>query len=104
MTYFNPNNFTVAVKETGADVYLDSVYLGRFVQDSVVDVGKNSEFTVPLSGSITMTTFFKLDLKDIHKREVTVRADGSTRVGKAGLFITKKIAYSGRHRLSQLKF
>jgi hypothetical protein len=80
------------------------VFLGRFVQDSLVDVGKNADFTVPLSGTIPLTTFFQLDMKDIHKREVSIRADGSTKVGKAGIFIIKKIDYQGRHRLSQIKF
>jgi LEA14-like dessication related protein len=103
MTYFNPNNFSVSVKETGAKVYIDSVFLGDFVQDTTIAVGENTDFTIPLSGTITITTFFKMNLKDIHKRAVLIQADGSTKVGKAGIFITKKIRYEGRHRLSQLR-
>ncbi len=103
MTYYNPNNFSVSVKETGAKVYLDSVFLGTFVQDTTIAVASKSDFTVPLSGSISLSTFLQMDLKDIHKREVLIQANGDTKVGKAGIFITKKIVYSGRHRLNQLK-
>ena len=42
--YFNPNNFGVTVKEAAADVYLDSVYLGKFVQDSTIGVRKMQNF------------------------------------------------------------
>jgi LEA14-like dessication related protein len=103
MTYFNPNNFSVTVKETAVKVYLDSVFLGDFIQDTTVAVASNADFTVPLSGTIPMATFFQLNVKDIHKRQVLVQANGSTKVGKAGIFLTKKIVYEGKHRLSQLK-
>lgn len=103
MAYYNPNGFSVSVKETGAKVYLDSVYLGNFEQDTTIVVNEKSAFTVPLSGTIPLETFFKLNMKDIHKRQVLIRADGSTKVGKAGLYITKAITYQGWHRLGQLK-
>lgn len=103
MTYYNPNNFAVSVKETAVKVYLDEVYLGEFAQDTVIAVNKKSEFTAPLSGQISMATFLKLDLQDIHKREVSILAEGTTKVGKAGFFITEKVHYEGRHRLSQFR-
>lgn len=99
MTYHNPNNFTVTVKETAVKVYLDSVVLGDFIQDTSIRVGENTDFTVPLSGTIPLRVFLKLNLKNIHKRAVRVTAEGETRIGKAGVFVTKKIAYSGEHRL-----
>jgi LEA14-like dessication related protein len=104
ITYYNPNDFTVAVKETGADVYLDGVLLGRFAQDSAIQVGRRAPFTVQLGGTIPVTTFFQLDMREIHRREVLVRATGTTRVGKAGLYITRPIDYEGRHRLDQIRF
>ena len=103
LTYFNPNNFSVTVKETGADVYLDSMMLGRLVQDSIVEVGKKNNFTIPLSGKIPLQAFLRMNLKDIHRREILLRADGSTRVGKAGIFISQKVKYAGRHRLDQIR-
>lgn len=103
MTFHNPNNFSVTVKETGADVYIDSVFLGKFSQDTAVAVSQKADFTIPLSGSIPLTTFLKMDMKNIDKREVLIRADGSTKLGKAGIFISKDIQYRGRHRLSDVK-
>jgi LEA14-like dessication related protein len=101
MAYFNPNEFSVTVKETAAKVYLDSAYLGEFKQDSLVEVKENDEFVVTLSGSLPVTTFFQMNLKDLLKRQVLIHAEGATKVGKAGVFITKKINYQGRHRLDE---
>ena len=104
MGYFNPNNFSVTVKETAANLYLDATFLGHFVQDGPVDVRSNGDFRIVLTGAIPVSTFLKLNLKDVHKREVAIRAEGNTQVGKAGVFINRKIAYEGRHRLDRIPF
>ena len=100
MTYFNPNDFSVTVKETAAKVYLDSVYLGEFRQDSLIEVKKKAEFVVPLSGTLPLTAFLGMNIKDLLKRQALVSAEGVTKIGKAGVYITRKINYQGRHRLN----
>ena len=102
-TYFNPNNFGVAVKEAEADVYIDSVYIGKFLQDSSVQVQKNADFSVPFSGKISLATALKIDLKDIGNRDILLRAQGSVKVGKAGIFVNKPFTYQGKHRLEDLQ-
>ncbi|HVK98083.1 MAG TPA: LEA type 2 family protein [Flavisolibacter sp.] len=103
VTYFNPNNFGVTVKETDADVYIDSVYLGKFAQDSLITVGKNAAFSIPISGTIPLGTFLKLNLQDISNRQVLLKAAGSTKIGKGGIYITKSIEYEGKHRLNEIR-
>lgn len=103
VTYFNPNNFSMSVKETGADVYLDNVYVGRFAQDTTVTVGNAQEFSIPLSGTVSVDKLLQLDIQNIGSRDVDVRAEGSTKVGKAGVFITKPFSYEGKHRLDEVK-
>jgi LEA14-like dessication related protein len=104
VTYYNPNNFGVTVKEAEADVYMDSVYLGKFVQDSSVQVVKNSEFSLPLSGTIELQTALKLDLRSLGERDILLKADGNVKVGKAGIFVNKAFHYQGKHRLDEIKF
>jgi LEA14-like dessication related protein len=104
VTYYNPNNFGVTVKEAAADVYLDSVYLGKFAQDSVIGVGKNAEFSIPLSGAVSLQTVLNLNLQELAQREVLVKANGNVKVGKAGIFITKAFAYQRKHRLQDISF
>jgi len=102
--YFNPNNFGVTVKEAAADVYLDTVYLGKFVQDSVIGVKKNAEFSIPLSGAVSLQTVLSLNFQELSQREVVLKANGSVKVGKAGIFITKAFTYQGKHRIQDISF
>ena len=104
VNYFNPNDFGVTVKEAAADVYLDSVYLGKFQQDSAIGVKKDAEFSIPLSGAVSLQTVLGLDLRDLSKRDVLLKANGSVKVGKAGIFITKPFSYQGKHRLDDITF
>jgi LEA14-like dessication related protein len=104
VTYFNPNNFGVTVKEAAAEVYLDSVYLGKFVQDSTIGVGKNAEFSIPLSGSVSLQTVLGLNFQQLSQRDVLIRANGHVKVGKAGIFISKPFTYQGKHRLDEISF
>jgi LEA14-like dessication related protein len=100
VVYHNPNNFGVSVKEAEAEVFIDSVSMGIFRQDSSVSVQRNAEFSIPLSGSITLKQAAKLNLETLPFREVLIRADGNVKVGKAGIFITKPFNYQGKHKLS----
>lgn len=99
ITYYNQNNFGVSVKEPVADVVLDSIPIGQFRQDSGISVSRSSEFSIPLTGTITLETLRKFDLGSLPFKEVPVRATGSVRVGKGGIFVTRPVEYSGRHRL-----
>lgn len=99
VTYYNPNNFSVSVKEAVADFYIDSVYMGKFVQDQAIDVNKNAEFSIPLSGSVPLATALKLKVNDLGNRSLLIQANGSVRIGKGGVYINRPFTYSGQHKI-----
>jgi LEA14-like dessication related protein len=99
VTYYNPNSFGVTVKDAVADVYIDTLYLGKFTQDSSVEVRKVSVFSVPFTGSISLKTALNLKVEDLTNKEVLLKADGAVKVGKGGIFINKPIHYQGKHSL-----
>jgi len=99
-TYFNPNRFGVTVKEAVIDVYVDSVYLGKFRQVAAVEVNRNSEFSIPLEGAIGVQKALEFDLPRLLGKTVSLKADGSVKVGKVGVFVTKAIRYEGRETIS----
>ena len=101
VSFFNPNNFGVTVKDAVADIYMDSVFLGKFSQDSLIYVNRKADFSIPLSGKISLGTALKLDLRNIGERKVFIKADGTARVGKAGIFVNKDFDYEGSHGLSE---
>lgn len=98
-TYFNPNSFGVAVKEAAFDVYIDSIFLGKFTQPQEIVVQKNAFFSIPMEGKISLEKALQFNIPNLIGKEVSVRADGIVRLGKAGVFITKNVDYRGRHKL-----
>lgn len=103
VTYYNPNNFGVTVKEAEADIYLDSTYLGKFIQDSAVRVTKEAEFSIPFTGAISLRTALNLDLESMSRKNVLLKAEGSAKVGKAGIYVSTPIHYQGWHKLDEIK-
>ena len=103
VTYYNPNGFGVTFKEAEADIYLDSTYLGKFIQDSSINVNREAEFSIPFSGTISMRTALNLDLESLSRRDVLLKAEGSAKVGKAGIYLNTPIHYQGKHRLEEIK-
>ena len=103
VTYYNPNNFNVNVKEAVADVYIDSIYMGSFTQEVVVNVQKNKEFSIPFLGEVPLKKVLQLNLQELKNKNILLQANGSVKVGKAGIYITKPIEYSGRHKLDEVR-
>ena len=101
VTYYNPNKFGVTVKEAAIDVYIDSTYLGKFVQPQSVAVQNKADFVIPMEGTIGLDKALQFNIPALIGKEVFIQAKGAVKVGKAGVFITKDINYSGRHVLDK---
>jgi len=103
VTYFNPNDFGVTVKEAEADIYIDSTYMGKFVQDTAIEVRRQSDFTIPFSGTIPLRKAMELNLESLPQRDILLKADGNVKVGKAGIYVSRPIHYQGLHRLDEIQ-
>ena len=102
LRFLNPNDFRVNAKEAVVTIEIDGVSLGQFVQDSSVSIDKNKEFIVPFTGTIPMGRLLELNYRNLGERELNVRAKGSVKLGKAGVFVTRDIDYEGKHKLSEV--
>ena len=99
-TLHNPNTFGVTVKESAVDVYVDSVFVGNFKQTQQIAVKSEADFSIPLEGKIPMTRAISMNLPGLIGKEVLVRADGSVKVGKGGVYVTKEFSFEGRQLLT----
>jgi LEA14-like dessication related protein len=99
-TLHNPNGFGVTIKESALNIYIDSVFVGNFIQTIQISVKSESDFSIPLEGKIPISRALSMNLPRLIGKEVLVRADGSVRVGKGGVYITKEFNYEGRQRLT----
>jgi LEA14-like dessication related protein len=84
MVYYNPNNFGVQVAEARGDVFVDSVFLGRFGLAETVQVNRNAEFVIPAVLKLDMIGVIKNHRDLFKKKEALIRIDGIARIKKAG--------------------
>jgi LEA14-like dessication related protein len=97
LVYYNPNNFAVDLKKVDCEIKLDNNYVGRFVLDTLMHIPKKADFAIPAQMEVDMRNIFKNAFDVLFNKEVTVGAKGTTRVGKAGVFVTVPFNYEGKH-------
>jgi LEA14-like dessication related protein len=100
LVYFNPNNFSVDLRNVNCDVYINHNYLGKYILDTTMHIAKRSEFFIPSSMNVDMKNIFKNVLGTFLSSQVLVELKGSTRVGKSGVFITVPFNYSAMDKFS----
>ena len=100
LIYFNPNNFGVELRNVTCDVYINHNYLGKYVLDTLMHIPKRSEFFIPSGMQVDMKNIFKNAFGALFSNEVLVELKGSTRLGKAGIFITVPFNYSAMQKFS----
>ena len=99
LVYYNPNSFGVNLKNVNCDIFIDTTYVGRFELDTMMHIDKTSEFSLPASFDVNMNNLLKSSVNLLFN-EVTIRAKGTTRVGKGGIFVNVPIDYSGKQKLN----
>ncbi len=100
LVYFNPNNYGVNLKNVDCDVFVQHNFLGRYVLDTTMHIAKRSEFAIPSRMQIDMKNLMKNTLTSFFSTELLVEVKGTTRVGKAGIYITVPFSYSGWHKFN----
>jgi LEA14-like dessication related protein len=100
LVYYNPNNFGMELRRSELDIYIDSTFLGHSSQDLQVAIPRRDVFTVPLKVQLDMKNLLKNGLATLINKQVNVRAVGSVKVGKAGVYKSFKVDYSGNHQFS----
>jgi len=99
LVYFNPNNFGVDLKKVDCDIYINQNFLGKYILDTTMHIDKKSEFTLPSSVSVDMKGIFKNGFNLLFSNEVLVSIKGSTKIGKAGIYVNVPFSYESRHKL-----
>ncbi len=99
LVYYNPNGFGVDLRKVDCDIYIEKHYLGKFALDTLMHINRRSEFTLPSRIAVDMQSIYKNILTVLFNREVLINVKGTTRVGKAGIFVTVPFNYEARHRI-----
>lgn len=103
LIYYNPNNFGMELKRTELDIYVDSTFLGHSSQELQVAIPKRDVFTIPLKVDLDMKNIFKNGLTSLFNKTVSVRAVGTIKVGKAGVYKNFNIDYTSQQEIPLFK-
>jgi len=103
LIYYNPNNFGMELKRTELDIYVDSTFLGHSSQELQVAIPKRDVFTIPLKVDLDMKNLFKNGLTSLFNKTVNVRAVGTIKVGKAGVYKNFNIDYTSEQEIPLFK-
>src|SRR5438034_4742104 len=103
LVYYNPNDFGIQLANARGDVFIDNAYFGHFDLSRKVQVGKRSEFVLPVT--------FKLDnigavknQRDIYKKkEALVRIEGYALVKRSGFSKEIPIRYEHMQNIDRLR-
>ena len=102
--FYNPNRQQVKLKDAIAKVYVNSAFLGDTNMDSTVVVPRRDTFAVPLLMRVQTATALAKMMETAKDSAVTVRVDGTVKMGKAGVFLTYPIKYEKLQSLADLHF
>ena len=100
LVYFNPNGFGVDLRRVDCDIFVDNNYLGKYKLDTILHIARRSEFTLPSKIEVDMKGVFKNLLAVVFNKEIELNVKGTTRVGKAGIFVNVPFNYKGKHSFS----
>ncbi len=90
------------LKEAQGDAWMDSIFLGHFVVDTAIAIPANSDFVVPVKLNVDMKYMLQLSLVAFGNDEVTITLKGNARVGKAGIYRSYPLDYSGKQNPGKL--
>lgn len=100
LNYFNPNNFSLKLKSTDLDIFINNIYLGNTYQEYQIDIPKFNEFAIPLNINVDMKNILKNSLHAFANKEVTIKISGSIKIGKANTFISFPVNYEEKQQFS----
>lgn len=100
LVYFNPNNFGVTLKNVDCDIFVNSNFLGHYKLDTIMQIDRKSEFSLPSKLQVDMKNIYKNALSVLLSKEIDLNVKGSSRVSKFGINISVPFDYKGKHKLN----
>lgn len=100
--YFNPNKSKLKLKWAEGDAWLEDIPIGHFKVDTSISIPANADFYLPVRMQVSMDELLKKSFVLLTQPEVTIKVEGTARVGKSGFFIKYPIHYEGKQKVADI--
>jgi LEA14-like dessication related protein len=99
---FNPNSYKISVKHSELNFYIQNMFLGKSVSDSLIVIPASDTFYVPVTMTIDMKNILSNAFTSLLMKEVLIKVEGTAKVGKSGIYKNVPIFYEGKQALNFL--
>ncbi|RFS20568.1 hypothetical protein DVR12_18575 [Chitinophaga silvatica] len=100
LAYYNPNNYRLQLKDAKFDIFIDDTEVGHSMQDTTIAIPARDTFYFPVKLEINMANVMKNAMSLLGNSEVTIKAMGNCKVGKAGIFVPFPIKCETKQKLN----
>ena len=100
LVYFNPNSFSIQLKNADLDIYINDNFVGHTSQEYQITIPRNEEFALPVKIDVDMQHLFKNAFSTLFQKEVLIKLKGSIKIGKRNLFIKFPVNYEAKENFS----
>ena len=100
LTYFNPNNFRMQLRNTDLDIFINGKLFGHSFSDTTIQIPRKDTFSLPIKFDVNMQSLYQNALNTLLGKEVMVKVTGKVKVGKANVFMYFPINYESKETFS----
>jgi LEA14-like dessication related protein len=102
LRFTNLNGFGLRLKSIECDLYVDSSYLGHFVNADAIHIPARRSFVLPMNGQVKSLVLMEQTRKAFAGKQSVIQVTGKARVGRAGFYKTIPVMYLDTLLLSDL--
>jgi LEA14-like dessication related protein len=100
LKFFNPNPFSLQLKQAEVDVSLNGKHAGHSELDSTIYIPKKDTFYVPVSMQIDLHSILSNALQVLLEKQVTIALDGRVKLKRGLVPINRPFHYEGKQDIS----
>lgn len=99
VVFYNPNQFSVDLKNIESDFYANEHLLAHYYRDTLINVPPATEMKIPVTLRVSLQPILNNALAAFLNQEINLRAKGKTKIGSSGIFITVPFEFSKNQKI-----
>ncbi len=100
VVFYNPNSFSVELKNIEADFYANDHLLAHHLIDTLITVPANVETKLPVTLRVSVQPIINNALTMFLNKQVLIRAKGKTQIGHSGIYVTVPFEFSKNQEIN----
>jgi LEA14-like dessication related protein len=100
LKFYNPNPFSLQLKQAEVDVSLNGKHAGHSRLDSTIFIPQRDTFFVPVSMQVDLQSLLSNALQVLLNKQVTIALDGNVKLKRGMIPISRPFHYEGKQDLS----